>query len=103
VRRTGRYGPQQSFAVAERDAELFEVAVGEVGEHVRVDLVVSKLLPVLTEAETAQPFADIHSRAPHGLPGYSLYRGAPSSGAVRSIQRRFDLSKGQPANGRFGA
>ena len=36
----------------------------------------------------AQPFVDIHSRAPHGLPGYSLFRGAPSSGAVRFRQWR---------------
>ena len=78
-RHTRCYGLQQSFAVAERDAELFEVAVSEIGEHVHIDLVVAKLLPVLTEAKSAQPFADIHSRAPYGLPGYSLFHGAPSS------------------------
>ena len=36
-------------------------------KHFRIDLVVSKLLLVLVEAETAKPLADFHGRAPHGL------------------------------------
>ena len=58
-----RYRPQQSSAVAERDAEFLEVAVGEISEHIEIDLVLSKLFLVSTEAETAEPPADIHDRA----------------------------------------
>ena len=61
--------PQQSFTIAERHPKLFEVAVGEIGEHVHVDCVVAKGGLVLTEAESAKPNADIHGRAPHGLVG----------------------------------
>jgi hypothetical protein len=39
-----------------------EVAIGEIGEHVEVDLVFSKLFPVSAKAETAKPPADIHGR-----------------------------------------
>jgi hypothetical protein len=72
-----------------------EVAIGEIGEHVEIDLVFSKLFLVSAEAETAKPTADIHGRASHGLVGQWFSCGNVSSGAV-----------GAPANeeieGRFG-
>jgi hypothetical protein len=46
-----------------------EVAIGEIGEHIEIDLVVSEIGLVLAKAETAKPPADIHGRAPHGLMG----------------------------------
>jgi hypothetical protein len=58
-----RYRPEQSSTVAKRDAEFLEVAVGKIGEHVDIDLTFSKLFLVSTEAETAEPHADIHDRA----------------------------------------
>ena len=39
-----------------------EVAIGEIGEHVEIDLVFSKLFLVSTEAKTTEPHADIHDR-----------------------------------------
>jgi hypothetical protein len=33
-----------------------------IGEHIEMDLVVSELLLVLPEAETAKPLADVHDR-----------------------------------------
>jgi hypothetical protein len=38
-------------------------------QEVRVDLIVSEPLLVLTEAETAKPVADVHGRASHGQLG----------------------------------
>ena len=60
---------QQSSAVAERQSELLEVAVSEIGEHLHVDRIVAKGGLVLVEAETAKPPADIHGRASHGFAG----------------------------------
>jgi hypothetical protein len=60
TRRKCRNRPQQSFAVAERNSELFEVAVGEIGEHIHIDLTVSKLILVLPEAEIAKPHPHVH-------------------------------------------
>ena len=58
-----RYRPQQSSAVAERDAEVLQVAIGEIGEHVEIDPAFSKAFLVSTEFETTEPHADIHDRA----------------------------------------
>jgi len=60
---------QQPFAVAERQSELFEIAIGEIGEHVHVDRIVAKGGLVAAEAETAKPPADVHGRASHGSVG----------------------------------
>jgi hypothetical protein len=57
-----RYCPKQSPTVAERDAELSEVAIGKIGEHVEIDLVFSKFFLVSTEAKTTEPHADVHDR-----------------------------------------
>ena len=55
--------------MAERQSELLEVAVSEIGEHLHVDRIVAKGGLVLVEAETAKPPADIHGRASHGFVG----------------------------------
>jgi hypothetical protein len=70
---------EKSFAVAQQQSELFEVAVLEIGEHVHLDCVVAKGGLVLTEAETTKPHAEIHGRAPHGSAGYLCSRGGVSS------------------------
>ena len=57
---------EQSFAVAERQSELFQITIRNVREHVRVDRIVAKGGLVAAEAETAKPLADIHGRASHG-------------------------------------
>jgi len=53
-----------------------------VTEDLPVDPVLAKSGLVLVETEIAKPAADIHSRAPHGLPGQSLSRADVSSGAA---------------------
>ena len=53
--------------MAERDAELFEVAIVEIGEHIQINLIIAKLFLVLIQAATAKPLADVHSHAPNGL------------------------------------
>ena len=60
VRGKLRYRFQQSSAVAKRDAEFLEVAVGEISEHVQIDLVLAKPFLVLTKTEAEEPPADIH-------------------------------------------
>ena len=57
------YRLEQPSAVAERDFELLEIPIGEIAEHVEVNLVVPKRFLVLAEAETAEPLADFHDRA----------------------------------------
>ena len=56
---------EQPSSVADRsDANVLEVVRRQPRQHVRVDLVLSKFLLVLTEAETAKPHTDIHGRPP---------------------------------------
>ena len=57
------YRLEQSSAVAEWNFELLEIPIGEIAEHVEVNLVVPKGFLVLAEAETAEPFTDFHDRA----------------------------------------
>ena len=67
VRRKGRNRPQQSFAVTKRKSKLFQVAVGEIDEHVHVDFAVSKLILVPPEAEITKPHPDVHGRLGRSL------------------------------------
>ena len=62
-----RYRPEYSSAVADRDAEFFEVPVGQVSENIGTNLIVLKLFLVSAEAETAEPEADVHDRALTGV------------------------------------
>ena len=50
--------------VSERNTEVFEVLIGQLGQNVGLDLVFTKYGFVLTEAETVEPSPDIHGRAP---------------------------------------
>jgi hypothetical protein len=73
-------GGKQSASIPYRnDADVSEVVCRKLRQHVQIDFVVSKLLLVLTEAETAKPLADIHGRAPYGLGVLSLSRDTLSS------------------------
>ena len=47
------------------DTDVLEAGVRQPREQIRVDLVVSELLLILAEAETAKPSAHIHGRAPY--------------------------------------
>ena len=51
VRGKLRYRFEEPSAVAKRDAEFLEVAVGEISEHVQIDLVLAKPFLVLTKTE----------------------------------------------------
>ena len=44
---------EQALAVPESDAELLEVGVGQLRQHVRVDLVVAEMRLVLAESEAS--------------------------------------------------
>ena len=64
---------QQPLAVAERgDAELFQIGVGQLGEHAEIDVVVGKALRILGQAEPFEPAGNLlhggslHSRSPAG-------------------------------------
>jgi hypothetical protein len=46
-----------------------EVAIGEIGENVEINLVFAKHSVVFPEIETAKPPADVHGHASHGLVG----------------------------------
>ena len=61
---------KQPAPIANRgDADVFQVIGRQLRQHVCIDLIFSKLSLVFTEAETAEPPADIHRRASHGLTG----------------------------------
>jgi hypothetical protein len=68
ARRSGRGGSQapdgfkQAFAVTEGDAELLEIALGQLGQHLVVDLVLSDDRLAFLETEASQPNSDIHGR-----------------------------------------
>ena len=52
---------QQTLTMAERtDAELFQVRVSELTEKGEIDIVLNKGGGVLSEAQSLQPFLDIH-------------------------------------------
>ena len=71
VRGKLRYRFEEPPAVAERDAEFLEVAVGEISEHVQIDLVLAKPFLVLTKTEASEPPADIHDhRSRRGARNY---------------------------------
>ncbi len=53
-------GLQQPLTVAQTDAELFQVVIVKVPEHVVVDVVLAKDLLVPTEAEALKPSGDVH-------------------------------------------
>ena len=50
----------------ERHADLLEVGFGQVGQDVRVDLVLAEQGFVLSEADRVQPLADVHRRSRTG-------------------------------------
>jgi hypothetical protein len=74
-RRGGRDGSaqrrnrsQEPFAVPHRDAELFEVGLGQLGQDLVVDLVLAEHRLVLFEAQCPQPGGDIHLDLRRGAP-----------------------------------
>jgi hypothetical protein len=78
-------GGEQSTTITYRNnANISQIIRRQLVQHVRIDFIVSKFLLVLTEAETTKPPADIHGRAPHGLPGIFAYLPSPS------LRREFD-------------
>ena len=64
--RRGRHTPlrncgQQTLTMAERtDAELFQVRVSELAENGEINVVFSERRRVLSEAQSFQPFLNIH-------------------------------------------
>ena len=65
VRAGGETGdrPQQPLAMPERHADLFEVGFDQVGQDVRVDLILAEQRFVLSEADRVQPLGDVHRRS----------------------------------------
>ncbi len=87
-RRVGQSGDgrKQPAPVADRgDADVPEVVRRQLRQDVRVDPVVSKVLLVLTETETAKPPADVHGRAPHGI--------TRLTGVISRVQQRAPESR----------
>jgi hypothetical protein len=65
VRRRGSEVPdrfEQAFAVTERDAELLEVALGQLRQHLGVDFALAERGLILTQAKASQPTSEIHHR-----------------------------------------
>src|SRR5208337_2980782 len=54
--------PHQPLAVPQRHADLLEVGLGQVGQNVRVDLMLAEQRFVLSEADAVQPLGDVHLR-----------------------------------------
>ena len=52
--------PHQPLAMPERHADLLEVGLGQVGQDVRVDLMLAEQRFVLSEADAVQPLGDVH-------------------------------------------
>ena len=49
------------------DADVSQIVGRQMAQHIGVDLVVSELLLVSAEAETAKPLADYPGPRPHGF------------------------------------
>jgi class 3 adenylate cyclase len=58
--------PPAPVPVPERNAELLQIGFGQLRQDFRVDLMLAEGRFVLAEADSLQPLADVHSRAPHG-------------------------------------
>jgi hypothetical protein len=56
---------QKPLAIAERHADLHELAIRQIGQHVHIDHMFAEDCLVPLETETAKPLADAHSRAAH--------------------------------------
>ena len=86
-------GREQPAPVADRrDADVLEVIRRQLRQDGRVNLVVSKALRVLAEAETAKPHADIHCalHGRHSAPCLAHQAALPSI-AVAAADRRSTL------------
>jgi hypothetical protein len=57
----------EALAVPERNAELLQIGFGQLRQDFRVDLMLAEDRFVLAKADSFQPLADVHGRAPHGL------------------------------------
>ena len=57
---------QQALAIAERDAELLEIGIGEIGEHVGADRMGSEGLGVAAESQVGEPLPDVSHASPGG-------------------------------------
>ncbi len=53
--------------MAERDAEVLQVPIGELGQDVGYDVVVAERLLVALQPQLAQPSRDVHVRIPPAL------------------------------------
>ena len=85
----GGDGLEEPLAVAERQTELFEVALVQLWQNIALDRVLAERRLVLGQPEAPQPIADIHG-GPRFKPASSSFRGR------RSVHR-------MRLNGRFGA
>jgi hypothetical protein len=71
-------GLQQPLAVAEADPELFEVRLGELRQHVGIDVVAAERLRVLRQPQAPEPRRDVHLSLPDGrFPIRLCYRKFP--------------------------
>jgi hypothetical protein len=61
--------PHEPLAVAERDPELGQVGLGQIGEHVEIDAVLGEQLGVSAEADLLEPVAHLGHRSLRAPPG----------------------------------
>jgi hypothetical protein len=55
--------PDQLLSRPERNADFFEVGLGQVGQDVRVDLMLAEQGFILSEPDRVQPLGDVHRRS----------------------------------------
>ena len=66
----------------ERNTDVLQILIGQMGEYRNVDLIISKALSVLTEVELLKPVRNLLHRCPRPMfsaAGYALERIGPSS------------------------
>ena len=55
----GRGGGEQYSAMADRQAEVLEIVLGQVGQHLETDVVLGKRVGVSAEAKSFEPLREI--------------------------------------------
>src|SRR6185295_8778208 len=53
----------EAFSVAQRHPELFEIAFGQLRQHIKVDSVLDECWLILSESQVSQPAANVHGSA----------------------------------------
>ncbi len=82
-----RYGLEHSLPRSQRQADLFEVAFGQVGQNVRFDLIVTEDGLVLAKTEAPQPRPNVHAGSSKQAPGNNAASADASPGRRPTVVR----------------